>query len=430
MGLDKVSIGLLGFGTVGTGVVRLLSKDRERLEERTGTKIHLEKVLVRNKNRPRKVLIDNRKLTTDVHEILENPNIDIVIELMGGIENPYRYILRALRNKKNVITANKDLMASCGEELLIEARKNHCDLYYEASVAGGIPILRSLTDSLAADRIQKMIGIVNGTTNYILSKMSHEGLPYNKALASAQALGFAEADPTSDVEGLDAARKMVILSHLAYSIPVRLDDVKIMGITDITSEDIFYAQKLGYTIKLVGIAEVSNGDIDVRVEPTLLPDGHPLASVDNENNAIYVYGSALGETMFYGPGAGEGPTAVSVVSDLISVIRNMSLGVTGNHIFLPRKELHPRKDNLVESRFFVRLHVKDQPGTFSSITDLFKDQGISLERLYQEPVPGKEIAEIAIVTHVASKVLFEKTFEMLKKLEVVLEAKYLRVERG
>ncbi|GAY77090.1 homoserine dehydrogenase [Sporolactobacillus inulinus] len=205
--MKKVSVGLLGFGTVGTGVVRLLTKDKERLEERTGCQIQLEKILVRNKNRARKVLIDNRKLTTDVYEILDNPKINVIIELIGGIDQAYRYILRALKNKKNVITANKDLMASYGEELLLEARANQCDLYYEASVAGGIPILRTLTDSLASDRINKMIGIVNGTTNYILSKMSSEGLSYEKALSSAQRLGFAESDPTSDVEGLDAARK-------------------------------------------------------------------------------------------------------------------------------------------------------------------------------------------------------------------------------
>ncbi|SFG53641.1 homoserine dehydrogenase [Sporolactobacillus nakayamae] len=428
--MEKVSVGLLGFGTVGTGVVRLLTKNKERLQERAGCEINLEKVLVRNKNRARKVLIDNRTLTTDVYEILDNPEINVIIELIGGVDLAYRYILRALKNKKNVITANKDLMASYGEELLLEARANHCDLYYEASVAGGIPILRTLTDSLAADQIQKMIGIVNGTTNYILSKMSGEGLSYEKALASAQRLGFAEADPTSDVEGLDAARKMVILSHLAYSIPVRLDDVKIKGITDVTREDIIFAKKLGYTIKLVGISEVNNGDIDVRVEPTLLTDGHPLATVENENNAIYVYSAALGETMYYGAGAGEGPTAVSVVSDLISVVRNISLGITGNHIFLPKKELHARKDNLVESKFFVRMHIKDEPGSFSKLTDLFREQSISLSKLYQEPIQGRDIAEVAMVTHVTNKVLFEKSFEILNQLDVVVNAKYFRVERG
>jgi homoserine dehydrogenase len=430
MALAKVCIGLLGFGTVGTGVVRLLTSERERLESRTGCIVELKKVLVRNKNRPRKVLIDNRKLTTNSSDILDDPEIDVIIELIGGIDQAYRYILRALKNKKNVITANKDLMASYGDELLLEAQRNKCDLYYEASVAGGIPILRTLTDSLAADRIQKMIGIVNGTTNYILSKMSHEGLSYEKALASAQSLGFAEADPTSDVDGLDSARKMVILSHLAYSIPVKLDDVKITGITDVTKEDIAYAQKLGYTIKLVGISEVNNGTIDVRVAPTLLPNAHPLASVENENNAIYVYGSTLGETMYYGPGAGEGPTAVSVVSDLLLVIHDMQLGITGTHIFLPKREMHARKDSLVESRFFIRLQIMDQPGSFSRLTDLFKDQGISLEKLYQEPVTGQDAAEVSIVTHRTNKIQFEKSFAIMKKLDVVLNAKYFRVERG
>lgn len=430
MGVENVSIGLLGFGTVGTGVIRLLTEEKDRLEARTGCRIQLKKVLVRSKNRPRKVLIDSRKLTTNVADILDDPEINIVIELIGGIDKAYRYILRALERKKHVITANKDLMASHGEELLLEAKRNSCDLYYEASVAGGIPILRTLTDALAADQIQKMIGIVNGTTNYILSKMSHEGLSYEKALASAQALGFAEADPTSDVEGLDAARKMVILSHLAFSIPVTLDDVKVTGITDVTREDITYANKLGYTIKLVGISEVNNGEIDVRVEPTLLPNKHPLADVDNENNAIYVYGSTLGETMYYGPGAGEGPTAVSVISDLISIIRNIRLGVTGDHIFLPKKEMHARRESQVASQFFIRLHIKDEPGTFSRLTDLFKEQQISLERLYQEPIAGQNAAEVAIVTHMANKLFFEKTFDLLKKLDVVLNAKYFRVERG
>lgn len=428
--MKKVSVGLLGFGTVGTGVVRLLTKDKERLEERTGCQIQLEKILVRNKNRARKVLIDNRKLTTDVYEILDNPKINVIIELIGGIDQAYRYILRALKNKKNVITANKDLMASYGEELLLEARANQCDLYYEASVAGGIPILRTLTDSLASDRINKMIGIVNGTTNYILSKMSSEGLSYEKALSSAQRLGFAESDPTSDVEGLDAARKMVILSHLAYSIPVQLADVSIKGITDVTREDIQFAKKLGYTIKLVGVSEVSNGAIDIRVEPTLLPDLHPLASVENENNAIYVHSEALGQTMYYGAGAGEGPTAVSVVSDLISVARNIALNVTGNHIFIPKKELHSRKDSLVESQFFIRMHMKDEPGSFSKLTDLFREQSISLGKLYQEPIPSSDVAEVAIITHITNKVLFENSFAMLKKLDVVVNAKYFRVERG
>lgn len=428
--MKKVSIGLLGFGTVGTGVVRLLTQEKERLEARMGCSIELKKVLVRNKNRPRKVLIDSRILTTHAADILEDPDIDIIIELIGGVDKAYRYILSALKNKKNVVTANKDLMATYGEELLLEARHQQRDLFYEASVAGGIPILRTLTDSLAADRIVKLIGIVNGTTNYILSKMSHEGLSYEKSLQAAQALGFAETDPTSDVEGLDAARKMVILSHLAFSIPVRMDDVKTIGITDVTREDIVYAQKLGYTIKLVGISDVNNGSIDVRVEPTLLPNTHPLASVDNENNAIYVYGSTLGETMYYGPGAGEGPTAVSVLSDLLAIIRNMTLGVTGNHIFLPRREMHNREQASVASQFFIRLHLKDEPGSFSLLTDLFKEQRISIEKLYQEPIVGKDVAEISIITHTTNKLLFEKSFSVLKQMNVVLNAKYYRVERG
>ncbi|MBM7645124.1 homoserine dehydrogenase [Scopulibacillus daqui] len=427
--MDHVSVGLLGFGTVGTGVVHLLTDDQEKLKERTGCSIHIEKILVRDKDKIRKIKLDNRCLTQDARDIIDNPNIDIVIEVMGGINKAREYILQALRNKKHVITANKDLMALHGSELLQTAADNHCDLYYEASVGGGIPIIRSLTEGLAADRIQKIIGIVNGTTNYILSKMSQQPVSYEEVLREAQALGFAEADPTSDVEGLDAARKMVILSHLAYSIPVNLEDVTIEGITQVEQEDITYSKKLGYTIKLIGIAEYENHLIDISVQPTLLPIQHPLASVENEYNAVYVYGESCGETMFYGPGAGELPTATAVVSDLITVVKNLSLGITGHHIFLPNLKKQCKPAEAIASRYFLRMHVFDKPGAFSKVSHLFKEQGISLEKLIQEPLIRGEKAEVAIITHETNKQAFENTCQLLKDLDVVSDVKsYYRVE--
>lgn len=241
-------------------------------------------------------------MTKNADEVIQDPDIDVVIEVMGGVEHTKEYILQALKAKKHVVTANKDLMAVYGTELLDAATENGCDLFYEASVAGGIPILRSLVDGLASDRITKMMGIVNGTTNFILTKMSKQGSPYGEVLKEAQELGYAESDPTADVEGLDAARKMAILARLGFSMHVDLEDVSVKGISEVTDEDISYSKRLGYTMKLIGIANRTRDKVEVSVQPTLLPDFHPLASVNNEYNAVYVYGEAVGETMFYGPG--------------------------------------------------------------------------------------------------------------------------------
>ncbi|MGE8207379.1 homoserine dehydrogenase [Heyndrickxia sp. NPDC080065] len=427
--MEKISVGLLGFGTVGTGVIHLLTNEQNKFQQQTGSKVEIQKILVKDREKNRKINEYDHLLTLDPSEILENPEIDIVIEVMGGIQEARQYIHTALKNKKHVITANKDLMAIHGSELLQAASDQGCDLYYEASVGGGIPILRSLTDGLAADRIKKIIGIVNGTTNYILSKMSHQSVNYEKVLQEAQSLGFAEADPTSDVEGLDAARKMVILSHLAYSIPVTLEDVVVEGITRVAEEDILYSKKLGYTIKLVGIAEVEDDEIDIRVGPTLLPTGHPLASVDNEYNAIYVYGQSVGETMFYGPGAGELPTAIAIVSDLISVVKNIKHGTSGHHIFLPNQEKKCKLVEDIEGQYFMRLHVKDQPGALSKITGLFNEQEISLQKIIQEPLLSEKLAEVAIITHTTKQHQFEQIYQLLKDLEVVRDVKsYYRVE--
>ncbi|MEK5521974.1 MULTISPECIES: homoserine dehydrogenase [Heyndrickxia] len=427
--MKKISVGLLGFGTVGTGVVHLLTNDQQRLVQQTGSQIQISKILVKDREKSRKMDQYDHLLTLNPSDVIDNPEIDIIIEVMGGIDETRKYIHRALKNKKHVITANKDLMALYGTELLQAAADEGCDLYYEASVGGGIPILRGLTDGLAADRIKKLIGIVNGTTNYILSKMSHQSVSYEKVLQEAQSLGFAEADPTSDVEGLDAARKMVILSHLAYSIPVTLEDVKVEGITRVAEEDIQYSKKLGYAIKLVGIAEVEDDEIDIRVGPTLLPFNHPLASVDNEFNAIYVYGHSVGETMFYGPGAGELPTAIAVVSDLITVVKNMAYGINGKHIFLPLQEKKCKSSETVESQYFLRLHVKDQPGALSKVTGLFNDQGMSLQKIIQEPLLSGNLAEVAIITHTTEQQRFEQIYQLLKDLEDVIDVKsYYRVE--
>lgn len=300
--MKEIQVGLLGLGTVGSGVVRIITDHQERLIHQVGCPVKVTKVLVQNIEKEREVEVPSTLLTQDANEILDNPNIDVVIEVMGGIDDAKLYILQALKSGKHVVTANKDLMALHGAELLATAKDNKTDLFYEASVAGGIPILRSIVEGLSSDLITKVMGIVNGTTNFILTKMSDEGRAYNDVLKEAQQLGFAEADPTSDVEGLDAARKMTILATLGFSTNVELGDVNVKGITSITEEDIEYSKSLGYTIKLIGLAKRDGEKLEVTVEPTLLPNTHPLAAVQNEYNAVYVYGEAVGETMFYDQG--------------------------------------------------------------------------------------------------------------------------------
>ncbi|MDR4986964.1 homoserine dehydrogenase [Bacillus cereus] len=427
--MKEIQVGLLGLGTVGSGVVRIITDHQERLIHQVGCPVKVTKVLVQNIEKEREVEVPSTLLTQNVNEILDNPNIDVVIEVMGGIDDAKAYILQALKGGKHVVTANKDLMALHGAELLAVAKDNNADLFYEASVAGGIPILRSIVEGLSSDLITKVMGIVNGTTNFILTKMSDEGRAYNDVLKEAQQLGFAEADPTSDVEGLDAARKMTILATLGFSTNVELGDVKVKGITSITAEDIEYSKSLGYTIKLIGLAKRDGEKLEVTVEPTLLPNTHPLAAVQNEYNAVYVYGEAVGETMFYGPGAGSLPTATAVVSDLVAVMQNIRLGVNGNSAVSPQyKKVLKEPDEIVVKKF-LRLHVKDEIGVFAKITALFSERGVSFEKIIQMPLEEKGKAEIVIVTHRASLADYEYILHTLQSYEEIdcLKANY-RIE--
>jgi len=286
----SISVGLLGLGTVGSGVVKIIENHQDKLSHQVGCPVEVKKVVVKDIDKKRDVEISEDKLTTNVEDVLHNAEIDVVIEVMGGVEETRDYILTALRNKKHVVTANKDLMAVYGSELLTVASENNCDLFYEASVAGGIPILRGLADGLASDRITKMMGIVNGTTNFILTKMTKEGSAYDEVLKEAQDLGYAEADPTSDVGGLDAARKMAILATLGFSMKIDLDDVRVQGITEVTEEDLQYSKQLGYTMKLIGYAHRDGDNVEVSVQPTLLADTHPTK---NCNPACYTCFSKL-----------------------------------------------------------------------------------------------------------------------------------------
>jgi homoserine dehydrogenase len=422
---------MLGLGTVGTGVVTIIENHQDKLMHQVGCPVKLKKILVKDLNKPRAVEVSQELLTTNEDDILNDPDIDVIIEVMGGVEHTKEYVLKALKQKKHVVTANKDLMAVYGTELHTVAAENGCDLFYEASVAGGIPILRSLVDGLASDRITKMMGIVNGTTNFILTKMTKQGAAYQNVLKEAQELGYAESDPTADVEGLDAARKMTILATLGFSMKVDLDDVKVTGITKITEDDLKYAKQLGYTMKLLGIAKREEEKVEVSVQPTLLPETHPLASVNDEYNAVYVFGEAVGETMFYGPGAGSLPTATSIVSDLVGVMKNMRLGVNGKSAVTPQFPKQMKGPEEIFSKYFLRLHVFDEVGVFADITGIFSKHRVSFEKILQMPLEDKELAEIVLVTHHASLKDYEEILIELKDLHAVKEIKSsYRVERG
>ncbi|WP_282155543.1 homoserine dehydrogenase [Cytobacillus gottheilii] len=417
--MNGISIGLLGLGTVGSGVVKIIKNHQDKLMHQVGCPVSIKKILVKDVHKQRAVEVDSSLVTTDPDEVINDADIDVIIEVMGGVEETKEYLLTALKNRKHVVTANKDLMAVYGPELLAVASQYGCDLFYEASVAGGIPILRGLADGLSSDRITKMMGIVNGTTNFILTKMSQQGLAYEDVLKEAQELGYAESDPTADVEGLDAARKMAILSTLGFSMNIDLDDVKVKGISSITEEDLAYGKQFGYCMKLIGIAERDGEKVEVSVQPTLLAKSHPLASVQDEYNAVYVYGEAVGETMFYGPGAGSMPTATAVVSDVVGVMKNMRLGVNGKSAVTPQYEKKLKSADEIFSKYFMRIHVKDQVGVFANITSIFSDHHVSFEKILQLPLEEEGMAEIVVVTHKAALSDYENILVQLRDLEPV-----------
>jgi len=427
--MKPIKVGLLGLGTVGTGVVRIVEGHQEDLQSQVGSPISISKILVKDRTKSRNIAVDSSKLTEDPWEIVRDPEIDVIVEVMGGIAHSRDMILEALERGKHVVTANKDLMALHGPEILAKAAEKGCDVLYEASVAGGIPIIRTLIEGFSSDRITKIMGIVNGTTNYILTKMSQEGAAYADVLKEAQALGYAESDPTSDVEGLDAARKMTILATLGFRANVALEDVSAKGISNVSQEDMMYAKRLGYEVKLLGIAERQDDTISVSVQPTMVKKSHPIASVNGVFNAVYVHGEAVGETMFYGRGAGEMPTATSVVADLVAVVKNMKLGVNGRQAQMNYKVMKLKTDEQISSKYFLLLHVDDKSGVLAQIAQVFSSLDVSIESVMQPSAPDKAGAELIIITHDANQAAMNKVLKAFEALPAVQQIKSVyRVE--
>ncbi len=412
-------IALLGLGTVGSGVYKLVEeRQKDEFYFKTGTRLEISKILVRNAKKKRANILPQITITDQWSDIINDPEIDIIVEVMGGIEPARSYILEALNAGKNVVTANKDLLAVHGKELLDAAKENKRDLLFEASVAGAIPIIRPLKQCLAGNHIDEIMGIVNGTTNYILTKMTAEGMDFAQALAKATELGYAEADPTSDIEGYDAARKVAILASIAFHSRVVLDDVYIEGITAISAQDIRYANEAGYAMKLIGVAKNTPSGIEARVHPMLIPLSHPLATVNDSFNAIFVHGDAAGEVMFYGKGAGELPTASAVVGDIIDVVRNIQYGSLGRISCSCYKNLPIKSIDDIESRYFIRVSCQDQTGVLGKIATVFGDNEVSISQFIQKDIVDGN-AELVIITHKVFERDIRKSVDALNKLDVV-----------
>ncbi len=411
-----VRVGLLGCGNVGAALVQLIEDRAPEIARRAGLRIEVGRVAVRNVAKERPVTLADGVLTHDAQSVVDDPDIDLVVELIGGVEPARALILDALKLGKPVVTGNKELLANVGRDVIDAAEAAGVDLLFEASVGGGIPLIRPLRESLAGERIKRLIGIVNGTTNYILTRMTEEGCSFADALAEAQSLGYAERDPTADVEGYDAAAKTAILATVAFGARVVAGDVYRVGITDVTPADIAAARDLGYTIKLLAVAEETDGQIAARVHPAMVPLDHPLASVRGSFNAVFVEGDAVGELMLYGRGAGGRPTAIAVLGDLIDAAKNLHNGARGATLGeLARKPMRPIDE--VQSQFYLTVDVADRPGVLAAIAGVFGRRGVSIQSMQQQ---GQgDGAHLIFVTHLAPEAALAATLHDVRELDSV-----------
>jgi homoserine dehydrogenase len=415
-----VKVGVLGCGNVGAALVQLIDQRGDEIASRTGITLEVARVAVRSLARKRPVDLDDAIVTRDAAEVVADPDVDVVVEVIGGIEPARELILAALAAGKPVITANKELLANHGAELFAAASAAKVDLLFEAAVAGGIPILRPLRESLVGEDVRRIMGIVNGTTNFILTRMSEEGTGYGEALAEAQELGYAERDPTADVEGYDAGAKAAILASLAFGAKVVAGDVYHEGISAITATDIEFAARLGYVVKLLAVAElihVDGGDdeVAVRVHPAMVPKAHPLAGVRDSFNAVFVEGAAVGDLMFYGRGAGGDPTGSAVLGDLVDAAVNLRKGTSADLLALVRRPIRPIDE--LQSSYYVNLDVVDRPGVLRAVAEAFERHGVSIRSLEQEGVGAD--ARLIFITHQAREADVQATLDDLRDLDVI-----------
>ncbi len=405
-------------GVVGCGAANILLRHADLIAHRARCRLEIVKVAVRHLNKQRPVNLPRELYTTDPFSIAKDPCVDIVVEVMGGIQPAYDLLMTAIKNGKSVVTANKELLAKRGSDLLDAAKDMNTDVYFEASVAGGIPIISALKQSLAGERIHRLVGILNGTTNYILTKMSREGMSFEQALKEAQAKGFAEADPSDDVDGHDATYKIAILAAIAFGYRIRVGAIYREGIRSVEQADIRYADELGYAVKLLAIAQQEDGVIELRVHPAMVPKTHPLASVSDHFNAILVEGENVGRLMFYGQGAGGAPTGNSVVSDIIDAARNLVFGSKARIVCTCRANPHLKPINQIESRFCLRMDVMDKPGVLAKIASVFGAHQVSIASVVQRESKG-DVAQIVWVTHKTPFSAVQKSLEEIRGLKVV-----------
>lgn len=416
--MNKVKIALLGLGNVGSGVWKILNTNKDEIRKRSGYDIEIAKILVRDKNKKRSIEVPEELVTENIEEIFNDDEIRIVVELMGGTEPALEYMLRAIRSKKHVVSANKMVIATRGDELIDAAAEEGVMFYYEASVGGGIPIIHGINESLTANKIEEVVGIINGTTNYILTKMSLEGLSFDSALKEAQEKGYAEADPTSDVEAYDAMYKLAILSSLSFGTKVNLNSIYREGITNIEAVDIANAKELGYTIKLLAIGKNTDGVLELRVHPAMIPSTHPLSNVNDSFNAIFIRGNAIGDLMLYGKGAGDLPTGSAVVGDIISILRNNIDLAAANDTKTPGTLMKFNSMEQTVCEYYIRMTVRDLPGTFGEIATILGKNGVSLSSVIQK-AKGDELVPLVFVTHGTQEAKLNRSLEEMKNMPAV-----------
>jgi homoserine dehydrogenase len=434
MAKSSIAVGMVGFGTVGAGVAKILLDNAALIRRRVGVPVELVRIADLDTTRDRGVLLPPGVLTADLRQVLDDPSIDIVLELIGGYDAAKRLILEAVAKGKQVVTANKALLAVHGEEIFEAASRRRVDLGFEASVGGGIPVIRALTQGLAGNTLLSMYGIINGTSNYILSRMTREGQRFDTVLADAQKAGYAEADPTFDVAGIDSAHKLTIMVTLAYGSPVNFKEIFTEGITHLTPLDIAYAHEFGYTIKLLGIAKLHENDVEARVHPTMIPSDSPVAGVDGVYNAIQLVGDSVGDIVLYGQGAGSLPTGSAVVSDVIDIARNLLSGASGR---VPaasfqqdqRRPLRIRPMEEITSLYYLRFMVVDRPGVLSQIAGVLGTHGISISSVIQKGRKEGQTVPVVIMTHAAREREVQTALQDINRMSFISEPTTLiRVE--